>query len=296
MLDGMEHVIFLSYRRVDTSGHAGRISDDLARHFGRSVTFRDIESITAGVDFVQALEQAVHAARVCIVLIGDTWLTETSADGARRLDSPEDHVRREIEMALNDSGLKVIPVLVEGASMPDEDDLPVSIGRLARLQAVELSESRWDYDMARLAAVLEGFGVGRELYRRLPHWRLVLSLVMVLAVALSGLYYWRNMVGVEQYTGLWYLPNGSYWSVREKNGRLWVDETHYESRQVWQQGPGEILDGELQVALELVFERTEFRFLYRLRLSADRQSLVGSVRRSDRSIEHPQVMTRRNPP
>jgi len=293
MLDGMEHVIFLSYRRMDTSGHAGRISDDMARHFGRSVTFRDIESISAGVDFVQALEQAVHAARVCIVLIGDTWLTETSADGARRLDSPEDHVRREIEMALNDTRLKVIPVLVEGANMTDENDLPVSIRRLARLQAVELSESRWDYDMARLAAVLEEFGVGRELYRHLPHLRLILSLV--LAVALSGLYYWRSMAGMEQYTGLWYLPNGSYWSVQEKNGRLWVDETHYESRQVWQHGPGEILGGELRVTLELVFERTEFRFLHRLRLSADRQSFVGSVRRSDRSTERPQTLMRSPP-
>jgi|GEM_PF-2011155 len=295
MLDGMEHVIFLSYRRVDTSGHAGRISDDLARHFGRSVTFRDIESITAGADFVQALEQAIHAARVCIVLIGDTWLTETSADGARRLDSPDDHVRREIEMALDDTKLKMIPVLVEGASMPDEDDLPASMRRLARLQAVELSESRWDYDMACLAAVLERLGVGRKLYRRLPHWRLILSLLIVLTVATSGLYYWRNMVGVEQFSGLWYLPNGSYWSVREQNGRWWVEETHYESRQVWQQGPAEIVDGELRVRLELVFEDAEFRFLHRLRLSTDRHSLVGSVRRSDSRMERSQVLTRNRP-
>ena len=69
----MQHSVFISYRRADTSGHAGRLSDDLARHFGRSVAFRDIDSIDAGADFVHALEQAIGHARACIVLIGDTF-------------------------------------------------------------------------------------------------------------------------------------------------------------------------------------------------------------------------------
>jgi hypothetical protein len=292
----MEHVIFLSYRRMDTSGHAGRISNDLGRCFGNSVMFRDINSIGPGVDFVQALEQAIQSARVCLVLIGDTWLTETAADGERRLDSPDDHVRREIEMALDKEGLKVIPLLVEGAHMPDEDDLPVSIQKLARLQAVELSESRWDYDMARLVTVLGATGIGQRFYQRLSrNWRFM-SLVVLLAVIAVPLYFWRAASAVDVYRGLWYLPNGSYWSVEEKDTRWWVDETHFDSHQVWKQGPADIVDGELQVQLALVFKPTEPPFLYRLRLSMDRQSLVGSVRRSGRPAGEESLVLRRKLP
>jgi hypothetical protein len=291
----MEHVIFLSYRRMDTSGHAGRISNDLGRCFGNSVMFRDINSIGPGVDFVQALEQAIQSARVCLVLIGNTWLAETAADGEPRLDSPDDHVRREIEMALNKEGLKVIPLLVEGAHMPDEDDLPVSIRKLARLQAVELSESRWDYDMARLVAVLGASGIGQRFYQRLSRgWRFML-LVVLLTVMVVPVYFWRSALAVDVYSGLWYLPNGGYWSVEEKDARLWVDETHFESHQVWRQGPADIVDGELRVQLALVFKRTEPPFLYRLRLSADRQSLVGSVRRPGRPAGESLVLRRRVP-
>jgi hypothetical protein len=291
----MEHVIFLSYRRMDTSGHAGRISEDLARCFGRSVTFRDIDSIIAGADFVLALEQAIHTARVCIVLIGDAWLTVETDDGSRRLDNPNDHVRNEIEMALNKTGLKVIPVLVEGSRMPDEDDLPTSIRQLARLQAVELSESRWDYDMARLVAVLEASGIRRQFYRCLSRRGVFISLALILTLGLPVMYWWSNVPDIADYSGLWYLPNGSYWLVRENDGQLWVDETHYESRKVWKHGPAEIVNGELRVQLELVFSREAFRFLYQLRLTDDWQSLTGSVKRSDKSTENPLVLMRTQP-
>lgn len=292
--DSMEHVIFLSYRRLDTSGHAGRISDDLARRFGRSVTFRDIDSICAGADFVQALEQAIQAARVCLVLIGDTWLTEAAADGSRRIDAPDDHVRSEIEMALGEAGLKVIPVLVEGARMPDEDDLPLSIRQLARLQAVELSDSRWDYDMAQLTAVLRASGVGPRFYQRLSGRYLFMLLSASLAVT-AVLYFWRAGPTPDAFSGLWYLPNGSYWRVGNADSRLWVDEIHFDSRQVWKRGPAEIVDNELRVELELVFTRVDFRFLHRLRLSDDRQSLIGSVRRSDRDGQDRLVLMRSRP-
>ena len=169
-MGGEEQGVFLSYRRADTAGHAGRICDDLARHFRRPVVFRDVDSIAAGTDFVQALERAVGAARVAIVLIGDGWLPASSEDGSRRLDDPADHVRREVAMALENPGLRVLPVLVEGAAMPAESDLPGPLHRLARLQALELSENRWDYDMARLIAVLEAAGVRRTAPVRLPRW------------------------------------------------------------------------------------------------------------------------------
>ena len=87
-------------------------------------------------------------------------------------------------MALAEPSLKVVPVLVEGAQMPDENDLPEDLQRLARLQAIELSENRWDYDMQRLAAVLAQAGVDPPAAARWPHWLggLVAGLILVAAL------------------------------------------------------------------------------------------------------------------
>lgn len=288
----MQHGIFISYRRADTSGHAGRISDDLRRRFGRSVTFRDVDSIEVGRDFVQALERAIHAARVCIVLIGDTWLTETSTDGVARLLESDDHVRNEIEMALTDPDVTVIPVLVEGARMPNADALPEAIRALARLQAIELSESRWDYDIHALMQVLEGLGIQPASIAGFPR-RVVLGGVLLLLGALIwGSYHWYAQMIVERYLGVWYLPNDSYWSIRDQNGQLWVDETHYDTQQVWKKGPAEITEGELQAKLELAFSRLPVEYSYVLKLAHDKQSLIGTERRSDQAVAHSIVLTR----
>lgn len=291
----MEYGVFLSYRRADTAGHAGRIGDGLARRFGRAVIFRDIDAIAAGTDFVRALERAIADACACLVLIGDTWLDCVDADGNRRLDARDDTVRREIELALGRPGLMVVPVLVEGARMPEADSLPTSIRQLARLQAVELTESRWEYDMDHLAKVLEKAGVHPPARQRLPRW--AASLIGLLGVALlaSWLWCWNGLPAADDYAGLWYMPNGGYWSVREKDGRLWVEETHHDSGQVWKRGHGNFDGDELRAELALVFDHEEFRYLHRLRLSADRQTLVGEVRRSDQEAEQSLAMTRSAP-
>ncbi len=289
----MAHEVFISYRRADTSGHAGRIGDDLDRLFGRPVAFRDVDSIAAGSDFVDALEGAIAAARVCIVLIGDTWLTETQADGTPRLADADDHVRREIELALSDEALRVVPVLVEGARMPAAADLPAPLQRLARLHAVELSESRWDFDLRRLADVLRAAGVAMPATTRRPRWLWpLLATLLAALVAVVAICCWRTAPTADDFAGLWYLPNGSYWSVREQGSGLWIEETHYDSRQVWKRGEAAVDGVELQVALALVFEQRPFRYLHRLRLSADRQSLIGEVRRSDRDAVQSVVLTR----
>ena len=292
----MEHSVFISYRRADTSGHAGRISDDLERHFGQSVTFRDIDSIEAGVDFVHALERAIGEAHVCVVLIGDTWLSEQAADGSRRLDDIDDHVRREVEIALATPELLVVPVLVEGAGMPSADELPASLQRLARLQAVELSESRWDYDVSRLAAVLRDAGVAGPTSRSPPRWLLALLIAIVATLIAVAVYWWiDDGDDIDAYTGLWFLPNGSFWTVREKDDALWVEETHYDSQQVWKRGPGRIDDDGLHTALQLVFEKQPFRYLHKLQLATDGQSLIGAERRSDQSKGRSLVLTRSRP-
>lgn len=292
----MEHSVFISYRRADTSGHAGRLSDDLKQHFGRSVAFRDIDSIEAGADFVHALERAIDDARACIVLIGDTWLSAQAADGSRRLDRIDDHVRREIEMALDTPKLLILPVLVEGATMPSADELPASLQRLARLQAVELSESRWDYDVSRLAGVLRDAGVAAPAPRSLPRWLVPLLAALLAALIAAAMLHWlSDDDDIEAYTGLWFLPNGSFWTVREKDDALWIEETHHDSQQVWKRGQGRLESDGLHAALKLVFEDKSFRYLHKLQLSADGQSLIGAVRRSDREQGRSLVLTRQRP-
>ena len=289
----MNHGVFLSYRRADTAGHAGRICDDLERHFGTPIVFRDIDSIKAGSDFVQALEAAIAEARVAIVLIGDTWLKEASDDGLPRLQDPEDQVRHEVAMALNARSLTVLPVLVEGASMPDEQQLPEPLRNLARLQAIELSDSRWEYDIERLARALEAAGIHAKASSRLPAWFAPLAgAVIIFAIAAFVWCRQGSRTTVDDYAGLWHLPNGSFWTVREKDGQLWVEETHHDSRQVWKRGPAKIDSDGFSAELDLVFDRESLVYLHRLRLADDRHSLIGSVRRSDQELESSLVLTR----
>lgn len=292
----MAHRIFLSYRRSDTAGHAGRISGDLARRFGPAIVFRDMDSISAGTDFIEALKTAIRQARVAVVLIGNDWLNVTSDDGKRRLERPDDHVRREVELALENPSLTVVPVLVEGAKMPSDTQLPESLKPLARLQAIELSEQRWDYDIERLIEVLRGAGVRTSDGRRVPRWLLPVLLALLAAAIAAVIWCWQSSVpGGDRYTGLWYLPNGSFWTVREDDAGFWVEETHHQSRQVWKRGGGKVDGDGFEVALELVFDREPFHYLHRLRLSRDRQTLLGTVRRSDSEREVSLALTRNRP-
>ncbi|HEX2700655.1 MAG TPA: PASTA domain-containing protein [Acidimicrobiales bacterium] len=146
--------IFISYRRAGTSGYGGRLQEDLRQHFGKERVFRDIDSIRPGTDFARVIEQAVAGSGVVLVLIGGNWLDATNENGQRRLDDPDDFVRLEIESALNQD-ITVVPVLVEGALAPSPSALPPSISRLGRMQAIELSDLRWDYDVGRLIDVLD---------------------------------------------------------------------------------------------------------------------------------------------
>ncbi len=141
--------IFVSYRRSDTTGYAGRLVDELERQFPGHQLFRDVESIEAGSDFVEAIDRALQASSALLVLIGPRWLDAVDAKGKRRLEDARDFVRLEIAAALQ-SGVKVIPVLVDGAQMPAEEKLPADIQRLARRQAHELTDRRWDYDVDQL--------------------------------------------------------------------------------------------------------------------------------------------------
>lgn len=145
--------IFISYRREDTSGHAGRLFDCIRERFGDESVFMDVTDISPGDDFTSALDSALASCRVVLVIVGTQWLTSLAADGRRRLDNPDDPVRMEVGHALR-SGARVIPVLVRGASMPAERDLPDDLRGLARRQAQEVSDSRWSFDTDQLVRII----------------------------------------------------------------------------------------------------------------------------------------------
>ena len=147
-------VIFISYRREDSAGHAGRLFDRLREHFGRDNVFLDVVGIDAGVDFVETLDKAVGSCDVLLAVIGREWLTCCDKQGRRRLDDPNDFIRAEISAALK-RDVRVVPVLVEGAEMPPTDALPEELKRLTRRQAVEVRDSRWDADVEALIEALE---------------------------------------------------------------------------------------------------------------------------------------------
>src|SRR6185369_9371840 len=126
---------FVSYRRHETSHLAGRLYDRLAGRFGKDQVFIDVDAIEPGVDFAEEISRAVATCKVLLAVIGPTWLTTTDEQGRRRLDDPGDIVRLEIEAALA-RGVRVIPILVEGAVMPGRQDLPESLAGLPRCNAL----------------------------------------------------------------------------------------------------------------------------------------------------------------
>jgi hypothetical protein len=145
--------IFISYRRAECAVHAGRLSDQLEAHFGSHVVFIDFESIQPGRDFIEAIREEVSSCKILIAIIGQQWLTCSNERG-RRLDDPKDYVRMEISAALN-QGIRVIPVLVQDAEMPREQDLPDDLAPLARKQAWCVSDLRWKRDVKLLIDKIE---------------------------------------------------------------------------------------------------------------------------------------------
>lgn len=145
--------VFISYRRGDSAGHTGRLLDSLDDRFGAEAFFRDLESLEIGGDFPAELDKALAGCTVVLVMIGPNWLTAQTG-GVRRLDQQGDFVRQEVAGALARKDVRTIPVLVGGATMPSGDQLPPELKALASRNAIEISDSRWDYDVGRLADAL----------------------------------------------------------------------------------------------------------------------------------------------
>jgi ankyrin repeat protein len=142
--------IFISYRRDDAMGHAGRLFDRLVQRFGESHVFRDVDTLTAGEDFADAIRERIARSDVVLVVIGKRWLNAADEQGKRRLLNQRDFVRIEVATALERRSTKVVPVLVQEAQMPDADELPGDLASLALRHAVELRDSSFDRDVGEL--------------------------------------------------------------------------------------------------------------------------------------------------
>jgi TIR domain len=153
--------IFLSYRREETGYAAGWLYDRLNERFSNGQVFKDVDSIKLGEDFIDAIATAVESCDVLLALIGDRWLTITGPDGRRRLDAPEDFVRLEIETALT-RDVRVIPILVAGAKMPDAADLPPNLASLVRRQALDLRPNHFKADLGLLLEELNSTLAGTQ--------------------------------------------------------------------------------------------------------------------------------------
>jgi cold shock CspA family protein len=147
-------LVFISYRREETSGHAGRLYDRLEAQFGEQEVFMDL-ALEPGLDFVEQINEAVGSCRALIAVIGPEWATVTDEEGQPRLMNPDDLVRLEVEAALGRADVRVIPALVRGARMPRREALPDPLHALLRRNAIELSDERWAHDVGRLVSTLE---------------------------------------------------------------------------------------------------------------------------------------------
>ena len=144
--------IFISYRRDDSSGYAQSIYRELVQHFSKDRVFMDVDTVEPGVDFVDVIEKAVGECDVLVALIGNRW-ANVRKDAKSPLDDPNDFVRLEISTALA-RDIRVIPVLVDGMTMPSPETLPVPLKPLSRRNAIEISHTRFNYDVEQLTTAI----------------------------------------------------------------------------------------------------------------------------------------------
>lgn len=193
-------VVFISYRRKDSGGYAGRLHEELVRRYGREAVFMDIDSLHGGVEFRQRIHQALDTSNVALILIGEAWAAPTDDERSRRIDREDDPVRQEVAAALKHEEMSVVPVLVEGASLPATSELPEDLSNLRGLHVCQLRNSDWKSDVRRIIHAIDAAsrpsGMSRliQALRRRPRRvaaaaagiLALLVLVTVIAIAPSG--------------------------------------------------------------------------------------------------------------
>jgi len=176
--------IFISYRRVDSAAISRRIYDSLVAVVGKKRVFRDVDTLMKGHDFRAEIETYLIQSDVALIIIGTEWLKIRDAEtGERRLDNVEDFVRLEVDMALRHCDL-VIPVLVNGARMPSETELPVRLASLAFNNAVMIRTDHYEDDFQIL---LDSIGIRRRVPRTTLLGGAIFALVVLASLFLAFL-------------------------------------------------------------------------------------------------------------
>lgn len=183
----MQKHFFISYRRSDSAGHAGRLYDHFRNYFGDETIFFDVDAIEPGVAFKEKIKNEIENSDVVLVLIGNQWLEVKDKNGNRRLDDPLDYVRFEIETVLN-RDIVVIPVLLQGARMPSDSSLPEALWPLSQRNATTLSDERWLSDIKDLSQRLrKALGISRskqaELLRRMRYFIMLPGAILAFILA-----------------------------------------------------------------------------------------------------------------
>jgi hypothetical protein len=183
--------VFLSYRRSDAGGHAGRLADRLVYRLGNQRVFQDVTAIAPGEDFTAAIDGALDRSDAVLAVIGPGWLAATGPEGGQRLFEPGDYVHLELARALQ-RGVPVVPVLVGGATLPAVADLPEDLAGLVQRQAATLHDDTWHEDVDGLMRRLAGEVPGDRPRSRRPA---VLAGAAAALVLVAGAVWWSQAGG-----------------------------------------------------------------------------------------------------
>jgi len=267
--------VFLSYRRTDVGGHAGRLADALANRLGRRKVFHDVTAIGAGRDFRAAIDAALASSDAVLAVIGPGWLDATTPDGRRRLSHDDDVVRQELGAAL-DREVPVVPVLVGGAHLPTAEELPPELTALSRRQAVVVADETFHADVDLLLRSLR-YGAPSPTRR----WRRLAAGGLVVA-ALSGIGAWRWYADPsDDSTTLTGCPatTGDEWTSVALDGRPAATLA----------GPG----GELEITVVSAHWRLEEEDTWELVLATELENRTTTERRHGRGLYEDVLVARR---
>ena len=268
--------VFISYRRDDSAGYAGRLADALEKLLGKDNVFRDVEDIKPGEDFVKAIERNLQNATVFLVIIGKDWLTVKDNQGLRRLESPKDYVRIEIETALRFNGI-IIPVLVEGATMPKPEEIPQSIAAIANRQAIEITDTRWEEDIERLLQTLNESPVeplGDENFPFKSKWFRRISLLFALLTTGILVFIFQTYFLLADFSGNWYFERGDYLLIKQDGNHVEIEHIDPEMQKSYEKGSGVIKGRVMEFDLEQIYSQ-QFRYRGSLELSRNNEKLTG---------------------
>ena len=184
--------IFVSYRRDDAGGHAGRLVDRLTARFGADGVFMDVQDIAPGDRFAASIDETIARCDCLVAVIGPRWvdlMQQRAQAASAKASAPkgvEDFVRHEIAAALR-RDITVVPVLVGGAPMPSRQVLPADLAALSQRNAVEIRDDRFEDDVARLGDALAKMSSVRKASGRRPRVRTYVALTVLLVAIGIGL-------------------------------------------------------------------------------------------------------------